>query len=141
MTPTANGAPHTGKHRPQPQPRPDAPATTNQEATRVDPAILDLIRRPYLAEILTALDERPHTLASLRNETGAPRQAAAAALRALAAHHAITRQPASGSWDTSGDKHISYRLSPAGQALVQRLLHLDVWQALFDTGTHATPDQ
>lgn len=141
MTPTANGTPHTGKHGPQSQPGPGAPATTNQEAGRVDPAILDLIRRPYLAEILTALDERPHTLASLRHETGATRQAAVAALRALAAHHALTRQPASGSWDTSGDKHISYRLNPAGHSLVQRLLHLDVWQALFNTDTHTTPDQ
>lgn len=140
MTPATNGASVPGKGSQHPA---AGPPPTNAQPPRIDPAILNLIRRPYLAEILTALDERPHTLTSLRRHTGAPRPAAIAALRALAAHHAITRHPdpASGSWDTRGDRHTSYQLSLTGHALVERLLHLDVWQALFETPPPATPDR
>jgi DNA-binding HxlR family transcriptional regulator len=141
MTPSTNGASAPGKGS---QPPTAGPPPTNARPPHIDPAILNLIRRPYLAEILTALDERPHTLTSLRRHTRAPRPAAIAALRTLAAHHAITRHPhpPSGSWDARGDSQTSYQLSPTGHALVERLLHLDVWQALFETQPSAdTPDR
>jgi DNA-binding HxlR family transcriptional regulator len=141
MTPTAEGPFPAGQDGQQ-STSAAYPRLTDHVPARVDPTILDLIRRPYLAEILTALDERPHTLTTLRHHTGAPRQKAIAALRALAAHHAITRHPppATGSWDASGDRHTTYRLSPTGHALAERLLHLDVWQALFHSHPASTFD-
>jgi DNA-binding HxlR family transcriptional regulator len=94
--------------------------------------VLALIRRPYVAEILAALDERPHSLAGLRAATGASRRHAVAALRALAAHRAITRIPAAGTWDAVDDRRVRYRLTPAGHALIDRLFHLDVWRAAYE---------
>jgi DNA-binding HxlR family transcriptional regulator len=96
------------------------------------PAELALLRRPYVAEILAALDERPLALAGLRTATGAPRRYAVAALRALAAHRAVTRAPApGGTWDEATDHRIRYRLTPAGHALIDSLFHLDVWRAVY----------
>jgi DNA-binding HxlR family transcriptional regulator len=98
--------------------------------------VLELIRRPYVAEVLAALDERPHTLAGLRAATGAPRRHAVAALRALAAHQAITRTPAgtwdAGTWDAADDRRVRYRLTPAGHALIDRLFRLEVWRAVYE---------
>jgi hypothetical protein len=109
---------------------PTSAASNGIESDGIDQAILELIRHPYLAETLAALDGQPHTLASLRH-TGVPRRAAIAALRALAAHRAITREPATGTWDTSGDNVVRYQLTPAGHALVGQLWNLDVWRALY----------
>jgi DNA-binding HxlR family transcriptional regulator len=99
---------------------------------RPAPPVLALIRRPYVAEILAALDERPHTLAGLRAATGAPRRHAVTALRALAAHRAITRTPAAGTWDAADDRRVRYRLTPAGHALIDRLFELEVWRAVYE---------
>jgi DNA-binding HxlR family transcriptional regulator len=107
------------------------PARADRGSAQVDAALLDLIRRAYLAEILAALDQQPHTLASLRHTTGAPRAQAVAALRALASHHAITRRPATGSWDATGDKHVQYRLTTAGHDLIERLFDPRLWAALY----------
>lgn len=134
MTPTTNGAPPSGPDSHDPAAGPGGPlVAADAQPARVDPAVVSLIRRPYVAEIIAALDEQPCTLVELRRCTGASRQAAIAALRALASHHAVTRHPSGGSWDTRGDKHAAYRLSPAGQALSARLFQLEVWRAVFDT--------
>jgi DNA-binding HxlR family transcriptional regulator len=112
---------------------------------RPTPAVLALIRRPYVAEILAALDERPRTLAGLRRATGAPRRYAVAALRALAAHQAVSRTPATGTWDATAahlaaaatrqrspaERRIRYRLTPAGYALIDDLFHIEVWRAAY----------
>ncbi|TMM29769.1 MAG: hypothetical protein E6F99_29525 [Actinobacteria bacterium] len=103
--------------------------------------MLALIRRPYLAEVLAALDKRPRTLAGLRAATGAPHRYAVAALRALAAHRAVTRTPATGTWDATGDRRIRYRLTPAGHALIDDLFHIEVWQAAYQSDQPATPDR
>jgi DNA-binding HxlR family transcriptional regulator len=98
-------------------------------------AVLALIRRPYVAEVLAALDEQPQTLAQLRHTTGAPRRQLVAALRALATHRAVTRTPpAGGTWDTATDRRIGYRLSPAGHSLIDALFHIEVWQAAYRSG-------
>ena len=104
-------------------------------------AVLALIRRPYVAEVLAALDERPRTLAGLRAATGAPHRYAVAALRALAAHRAVTGTPATRTWDAVGDRRIRYRLTPAGHALIDDLFHIEVWQAAYQTDQPATPDR
>lgn len=108
----------------------DTPAGAPPPATH-DAGLVDLIRRPYVAEVLAALDDRPHTLAGLRHATGAPRRAAVAALRALAGHHAVTRLPATGSWDTTADTPVRYQLTDAGHRLIERLFDLNVWAALY----------
>jgi len=120
------------------------PVDADDPSTGIDAKLLDLIRRPYFAEILAALDEQPHTLAGLRRVTGAPRRQAIAVLRALAGYQAITREaattatespvagkPTNGSWDTTGDRLVGYRLTGAGHSLVQRLFDLRVWAALY----------
>lgn len=68
---------------------------------------------------------------SLRHTTRAPRAQAVATLRALASHHAITRRPATGSWDATGDKHVQYRLTTAGHDLIERLFDPRLWAALY----------
>jgi hypothetical protein len=98
---------------------------------RPDPAVLDLIRRPYIAELLDALDQRPQTLTELVHRTHAPRRHAVAGLRALAAHRAITRTPQAGTWDATDDSHAIYQLTAAGHALIEYLFRLEVWLALF----------
>jgi DNA-binding HxlR family transcriptional regulator len=102
------------------------------------PAVLALIRRPYVAETLAALDERPRTLAGLRSATGAPRRHAVAALRALAAHDAVTRSPATGTWDALADGRGSYRLTPAGHALIDQLFRIEVWRAAYSADPPGT---
>jgi DNA-binding HxlR family transcriptional regulator len=114
-----------------PRPDPDQPSTEPDQ--RPSAAVLALIRRPYVAEVLAALDEQPRTLAGLRAATGAPRRYAVAALRALAAHHAVTRRPVGGSWDAAADRRIRYRLTPAGHLLIDDLFHVEVWQAGYQT--------
>jgi DNA-binding HxlR family transcriptional regulator len=95
-----------------------------------DRALLRLIRRPYVAEVLAALDEHPHTVAGLRRATGAPRGPALAALYALAAHGAVAREPQGGSWDTI-EPRTRYRLTADGRTLVGELFRLDVWRAAY----------
>jgi DNA-binding HxlR family transcriptional regulator len=131
MTSTPNGTPTAGTSTRQAGSWWRRPTRKPRASQPVDACILDLIRRPYLAEILSALAEQPHTLATLRRHTGAPRRAAVAALRALAAHHAISRTTAAGSWDTTRDRHVRYQLTAAGRALVEQLSSLDVWTALY----------
>jgi DNA-binding HxlR family transcriptional regulator len=136
MSPTTGGTPPGGPDSHDPAAGPGGPrAGGGAEPARVDPALVDLVRRPYVAEVISALGEQPHTLTELRRRTGASRQAAVDALRALASHHAVTRHPSGGSWDTGGDKHTAYRLSPAGEALSARLLQIEVWRAVFETDT------
>jgi DNA-binding HxlR family transcriptional regulator len=101
-------------------------------ATWVDPAVLELIRRPYLAELLAALDTRPHTLAELRHTTSAPRRTLVDGLRALAAHQAVTSTPHTGTWDGNADPDATYRLTPTGHTLVEHLYDLAVWRAAYD---------
>jgi DNA-binding HxlR family transcriptional regulator len=96
-----------------------------------DPGVLALIGRPWVAEVLAALDGRPDTLHGLRRATGAPRGQLVAALRALAAHQAITRTAGAGTWDTTRRGDHRYRLSLAGRALIDELFHLPIWQALY----------
>ena len=109
---------------------PDAP---------VDRALLDLIRRPYVAEVLAALDDKPSTLTELSRAAGTSRRAVAAALRALAAHHAVSRTPVTGTWDRAG-RHGRYRLTPAGHALIRRLFDLDVWTTVYRPDDWTDPD-
>ncbi len=99
----------------------------------MDPAVLDLIRRPYVAELLAALDARPYTLAELRHGTGGGRRLLVDGLRALAAHQALTRTPDAGSWDEAADPDVTYRLTAEGHALIEDLFTLDVWRAAYDT--------
>jgi len=128
----AKDPPAAGRGALQPGSASDAqPPTRERSPAWVDPAILDLIGRPYLAEILTAVDDGPHTIADLRHHTGAPRKATVAALRALAVHQAITRHPVTGTWDADADKHVRYQLSTAGRALIQHLWNLILWAALY----------
>jgi hypothetical protein len=84
MTSPRADTPH-GRTAPTADPGPPArPHTRTEDAqVLVDAAVLDLIRRPYLAEILAALDQQPHTLATLRHTTHASRRQAVATLRAL----------------------------------------------------------
>jgi DNA-binding HxlR family transcriptional regulator len=104
------------------------------------PAVLALIRRPYVAEVLAALDDRPQTLAGLRHATAAPRRHLVAALRALAAHQALTRTPpGGGTWDGQADRRIRYRLTPAGHTLIDALFHIEVWQAVYRPDDGARP--
>jgi DNA-binding HxlR family transcriptional regulator len=98
---------------------------------QVDRALLPLIRRPYVAEVLAALDEHPRTMADLRGATGGPRGLLATALYALAAHGAVAREPAGGSWDTIDRARTRYRLTPGGRTLIDLLFRLDVWQAAY----------
>jgi DNA-binding HxlR family transcriptional regulator len=111
---------------------PDPDRDRPVRAVPVDPAVLDLIRRPYVAELLAALDARPHTLAELGRSTGGPRRLLVDGLRALAAHHAVTRTPHTGSWDRATDRDARYRLTPAGHALIENLFSLDAWHAAYD---------
>ena len=140
MTNPIADTPH-GRAAPTAAPGPPGRPHTRTEDAQVliDAALLDLIRRPYLAEILAALDQQPHTLATLRHTTHAPRRQAVAALRALAGHHAITRLPAAGSWDTNGDKHLQYRLTAAGHDLIGRLFDPQLWAALYQDHRSTTP--
>jgi DNA-binding HxlR family transcriptional regulator len=95
-------------------------------------AILHLIRRPYLAELLAALDgQPPRTLAALVHATRAPRRYAVAGLRALAAHGAVARTPQSGTWDGADGDGVRYALTPAGYALIGYLFDLAVWRAAY----------
>ena len=96
-----------------------------------DPAILDLIRRPYVAELLAGLDAQPQTLTELCRRSGARRHVVDG-LRALAAHQAITATPFSGSWDSHATPNSTYRLTLAGRVLVEYLFDLDVWRAAYD---------
>jgi DNA-binding HxlR family transcriptional regulator len=112
---------------------PDPDQGPRLHAPLVHPAVLDLIRRPYVAELLAALDARPHTLAELRHSTGGPRRLLVDGLRALAAHYAITRTPDAGSWDRPAEPDATYRLTPVGHALIEDLFTLDVWRAAYDT--------
>jgi DNA-binding HxlR family transcriptional regulator len=98
--------------------------------------VLALIGRPWVAEVLAALDQRPDTLHGLSRATGAPRGPLVAALRALAAHRAVIRTGGAGSWDTTRRGDCRYRLSLAGRALIDELFHLPIWQALY----HDSPD-
>ena len=100
----------------------------------LDPGVLALIGRPWVAEVLAALDQGPDTLHGLRRTTGAPRGQLVAALRALAAHHAVIRTSGTGSWDTTRRGDHQYRLSLAGRALIDDLFHLPIWQALYHPG-------
>jgi DNA-binding HxlR family transcriptional regulator len=93
--------------------------------------VLALIGRPWVAEVLAALDQRPDTLYGLRRTTGAPRGQLVAAVRALAAHHAVTRTSGAGSWDATRGAEHRYMLTPAGRALIDQLFHLPIWQALY----------
>lgn len=140
MTNPRADTPH-GRTAPTPDPGPPArPHSHSEDApARADAALLDLIRRPYLAEILAALDQQPHTLATLRHTTHAPRRQAVATLRALAGHHAITRLPATGSWDTTSDKHVQYRLTAAGHDLIGRLFDPQLWAALYQDNRSSAP--
>ena len=97
----------------------------------LDPGVLALIGRPWVAEVLVALDQRPDTLHGLRRSTGAPRGQLVAALRALAAHRAVIRTGGTGSWDTTRRGGCRYRLSLAGRGLIDELFHLPIWQALY----------
>ena len=97
----------------------------------LDPGVLALIGRPWVAEVLAALDQRPDTLHGLRRATGAPRGQLVAALRALAAHRAVIRTGGIGSWDATRGGDCRYRLSLAGRALIDELFHLPIWQALY----------
>jgi DNA-binding HxlR family transcriptional regulator len=101
-------------------------------AHRHDPAVLALIRRPYMAELLASLDAPPQTLTELRRRTGARRRYLVDGLRALAAHHAITRTSRAGSWDEHADPLAVYQLTPTGHALVEDLFNLEVWLAAYD---------
>jgi DNA-binding HxlR family transcriptional regulator len=112
---------------------PDEQTPGRRKSPRVEPAVGALIRRPYLAEILAALDQRPHTLASLRRTTGAPRRPAVAVLRALASHQAIIRHSGTGSWDTIGGRQVRYQLTTAGHALINQLFDVDVWRAAYES--------
>ncbi|GAA5190282.1 hypothetical protein GCM10023322_45080 [Rugosimonospora acidiphila] len=108
---------------------------------RPDQAVIALMRRPYVAEILAALDERPHSLASLYRTVGAPRRLAVDALRALAAHQAVTRQD-SGTWDTVAKTQATYQISGTGRALIDYLFDLDVWLAVYDIDpSHIDPSR
>jgi DNA-binding HxlR family transcriptional regulator len=118
-----------------------SPARAGHGSNPVDSALFDLIRRPYLAEILAALDQQPHTLASLRRATGASRRQAVAALRALAGHRGITRRPTTGSWDVAGDRHVQYRLTAAGHDLIGRLFDPQLWAALYQDHQSTAPIQ
>jgi DNA-binding HxlR family transcriptional regulator len=106
-------------------------------AQQPDPAVLALIRQPYVAEILAVLDEQPHDLAGLRGAIGAPRKLAVSALRALAAHRAIIRQASVGSWDAADNSQVRYQLTADGRALVDYLFRLDVWRAAFEPGARS----
>jgi DNA-binding HxlR family transcriptional regulator len=113
---------------------PPAPAPDDRRypiRRRPDQAVLDLIRRPYVAELLAALDEQPDTLAGLLRSTRAPHRHLVAGLRALAAHHALISTPHTGSWDLTVDSGDSYQLTPTGRALIEYLFHLDVWRAAY----------
>jgi DNA-binding HxlR family transcriptional regulator len=88
-------------------------------------AVLALIRQPYVAEILATLDERPHDLDGLLRATGAPRRRTVAALHALAAHQAITREPERGTWDGIDQERARYCLTATGSALIGHLLSVD----------------
>jgi DNA-binding HxlR family transcriptional regulator len=105
----------------------------------LDLTVLALIGRPWVAEVLAALDQRPDTLRGLRQATGAPRGQLIAALRVLAAHHAVTRTTDTGSWDASPGGGHQYRLSPAGHALIDELFHLPIWQALYHDSPSGGP--
>jgi DNA-binding HxlR family transcriptional regulator len=98
----------------------------------LDRGVLALIGRPWVAEVLAALDQRPDTLHGLRRTTRAPRGQLVIALHALAAHHAVTRTAGTGSWDTTRRAEHRYLLTPAGHALIDQLFHLPMWQALYD---------
>jgi hypothetical protein len=101
-----------------------------EHRTEPDRAILDLIRRPYLAELLAALDGQPPlTLTALRRTARAPRRYAVAGLRALAAYGALARSAPSGSWDSTGADGVRYALTPVGYALIGYLFDLAVWRA------------
>jgi DNA-binding HxlR family transcriptional regulator len=127
----AAGTVKTASRKP-PRPHPRA-LTRPVAAERTRKAgVVALIQRPYVAETLAALHERPHTLAELRRSTGAPRRYAVAALRALAAYRAVGRTPAAGTWDTGAGRRVRYRLTPTGETLIDELFHLDVWRAVYD---------
>ncbi len=99
--------------------------------TGLDPGVLALIGRPWVAEVLAALDPRPDTLHGLRRATGAPPGQLVAALRALATHRAIVRTGGTGTWDAARGGDCRYRLSPAGRALIDELFQLPIWHALY----------
>ncbi|GIH16263.1 winged helix-turn-helix transcriptional regulator [Rugosimonospora africana] len=113
-------------------PRPPRPGDGEHPQNRPGQAVLDLIRRPYVAEILAALDAGPHSLTELRRATGASRRLAAAALGALAAHGTIARQRGAGSWDSLDRDPVRYRVTPAGEELIDCLFLLDAWLAVYD---------
>ncbi|HEY2671719.1 MAG TPA: hypothetical protein VGJ07_15275 [Rugosimonospora sp.] len=115
----------------QPQPG-DRPLPQDQPGDQTGQAVLALIRRPYVAEILAALDARPHSLADLRRATGASRRLAVAALGALAAHGAIAREGGSGSWDALDKERARYRVTSGGEELIDYLFLLDAWLAVYD---------
>src|SRR5262249_61850329 len=103
--------------------RPGRPPDDRQAAgdSSPDPAILDLIRRPYMAELLDALGQGPQTLTELLHGSHAPRHHAVAGLRALAAHQAITRTPQPATCDATADTQATYQLTPTGHTPIEDL--------------------
>lgn len=105
----------------------------------LDPMVPALIRRPWVAEVLAVLDQRTDTLHGLRRATGAPGGQLVATLRALAAHHAVTRTAGAGSWDATRGAEHRYMLTPAGRELIDELFHLPIWQALYHNSPGGGP--
>jgi hypothetical protein len=98
---------------------------------RPSDALLRLAAQPYVAEILMVLGGGPQSLAAVRRATGAPHRVAVAAVRALAAHQALTREPEDGSWDAIDQERAGLRLTSTGRATIGALPDRDTRWAAF----------
>jgi hypothetical protein len=96
-----------------------------------EPATIALISRPFVVEVLAALQESDHTLDSLRRCCRTRRRGAMAALRALTAAGAVARRGAAGSWDLPDRDDTRYTLTVAGHRLVDELGDVDRWVDAF----------
>jgi len=95
-------------------------------------AVVRLVSRPYVVEVLDALMCQPVTQHRLRRVLRLRRSRLTVALRALAAYGAIRRGDQHGSWDGRDPAPTLYELTDIGRGLLDLLQQMDVWDSFYE---------
>jgi len=94
------------------------------------PDLRALVGRPYLAELLDALSQRPMTARQLRVALPRSRRVIGGALRDLVVGRLVTGGTA-GSWDEGVPADTRYRITERGRLAVRMLSSFSVWELLY----------
>lgn len=94
-------------------------------------ALVRLVDRPYVVEVLDALAGPPLTYRRLRGVLMAHRGQLTEALRALAAYGAIRGHGRYGSWDGPVDASACYELTDIGVGVLELLNRIEVWESMY----------